>query len=162
MPMMALNITTFHSAMVQASILWMNQYSHLKNCSQSPFFLQAYFNWLNIINLISSPEVAVGWHKHHSKMLQDQNFSSFFDACVTWTGSSGCSLLNIPSLLIPPVLLTLNFSNRHGWTHSCHAWSIYQAMTSPFVIRDPFRVVIRIPTPMHPRPLVSTLIRNLI
>jgi len=35
-------------------------------------------------------------------------------------------------------------------------------MTSPFIIKDPFGVVVRIPTPMHPRPPVSTLINNLI
>ena len=43
-------------------------------------FLQAYRNWLYIIDLILSPEVAIGWHEHHSKMLQDQHFSSPFDA----------------------------------------------------------------------------------
>ena len=44
------------------------------------FFLQAYHNWLNIINLISSPEVTVRWHEHHLKMLQDKKISSLFDA----------------------------------------------------------------------------------
>ena len=43
-------------------------------------FLQAYCNWLSIIDLISSPEVTVSWHEHHSKMLQDQKISLSFDA----------------------------------------------------------------------------------
>jgi len=30
--------------------------------------------------MVSSPEVAVGWYKHHSRMLQDQSFSASFEA----------------------------------------------------------------------------------
>jgi len=30
--------------------------------------------------MVSCPEVAVGWYKHHSKMLQDQKFSTSFEA----------------------------------------------------------------------------------
>jgi len=45
-----------------------------------PYFLQAYHNWLTIIDIIASPQVAVGWYEHHSKMLQDQKFSASFEA----------------------------------------------------------------------------------
>src|SRR5882724_3722534 len=33
-----------------------------------------------IIDIISLPEVAVGWYEHHSKMLQDQKFLASFEA----------------------------------------------------------------------------------
>jgi len=29
---------------------------------------------------MSSPEVALGWNEHHSKMLQDEKFSASFEA----------------------------------------------------------------------------------
>jgi len=43
-------------------------------------FLQAYRNWLTIIDIITSLEVAVGWYEHHAKMLQDQKFLASFEA----------------------------------------------------------------------------------
>ena len=44
------------------------------------FFFQAYRNWLMVINMIVTPEVAVGWYEHHSRMLWDECFSMAFDA----------------------------------------------------------------------------------
>src|SRR5882724_12522459 len=34
-------------------------------------FLQAYRNWLTIIDVIATADVAVGWYKHHDHMLRD-------------------------------------------------------------------------------------------
>ena len=42
-------------------------------------FLQAYRNWLTIIDMISLPKVAVSWYEHHSRMLQDQKFLASFE-----------------------------------------------------------------------------------
>ena len=43
-------------------------------------FFQSYRNWLTLIDLVSTPEVVLGWHEHHSRMLHDEHFSSSFDA----------------------------------------------------------------------------------
>jgi len=43
-------------------------------------FFQAYRNWLTVIDIIVTPDVAVGWYKHHSRMLRDDKFTAFFDA----------------------------------------------------------------------------------
>jgi len=50
------------------------------NSLSESFFLQAYHNWLTIIDIIMSPQVAVAWYRNHSKMLQDQKFSASFEA----------------------------------------------------------------------------------
>ena len=41
-------------------------------------FLQAYRNWLTVIDIVSTPDVAVGWHKHHFRMLRDEKFSGYY------------------------------------------------------------------------------------
>jgi len=43
-------------------------------------FLQAYRNWLMVINVISTPNVGVRWYEHHSRMLRNEKFKAFFDA----------------------------------------------------------------------------------
>jgi len=43
-------------------------------------FFQAYRNWLMVIDIITTPDVAIGWYKHHSRMLRDDKFNTFFDA----------------------------------------------------------------------------------
>jgi len=43
-------------------------------------FLQAYRNWLTIIDVIATTDVAVGWYEHHSRMLRDDKFTAYFDA----------------------------------------------------------------------------------
>jgi len=42
--------------------------------------LQAYRNWLTIINIVVTADVAVGWYEHHSQMLRDDKFTAYFDA----------------------------------------------------------------------------------
>jgi len=61
------------------------------------------------------------------------------------------------------ILLLLVQTVEHSRTVDdafCHAQNIYKTMTGPFAPKAPFGVVIRIPTPMPPKPLISTLIRN--
>jgi len=41
-------------------------------------FLQAYRNWLTVIDIVATPDVAMGWYEHHSRMLRDEKFSSFY------------------------------------------------------------------------------------
>jgi len=41
-------------------------------------FLQAYRNWLTVIDIIATADVAVGWYEHHSRMLRDEKFSGFY------------------------------------------------------------------------------------
>ena len=43
-------------------------------------FLQAYRNWLTIIDVIATADVAVGWYEPHSHMLCDDKFTAYFDA----------------------------------------------------------------------------------
>jgi len=43
-------------------------------------FLQAYRNWLTIVDIIATADVAVGWYEHHSRMLRDDKFLASFDA----------------------------------------------------------------------------------
>ena len=62
---------------------WQSLYKSLfppENSLSESLFLQAYQNWLTLIDIISSPEVAVRWYENHSKMLQDQKFSASFEA----------------------------------------------------------------------------------
>src|SRR5882724_3693445 len=33
-----------------------------------------------VIDIIATPDVAVGWYEHHSRMLRDEKFNAFFDA----------------------------------------------------------------------------------
>src|SRR5882724_5721517 len=41
-------------------------------------FLQAYHNWLTVIDIVATPDVAVSWYEHHSRMLRDEKFSGFY------------------------------------------------------------------------------------
>ena len=44
-------------------------------------FLPAYRNWLTVIDITMTPDMVMGWHEHHSRMVRDEKFSSFyFDA----------------------------------------------------------------------------------
>jgi len=44
-------------------------------------FLQAYRNWLTIIDVVAAANVEVSWYEHHSQMLRDDRFTTYFD---TW------------------------------------------------------------------------------
>ncbi|KAF8588078.1 hypothetical protein K439DRAFT_703122 [Ramaria rubella] len=43
-------------------------------------FLQAYRNWLTVIDAICDAQLAVGWHEHYKKMLGDGDFENCFHA----------------------------------------------------------------------------------
>jgi len=67
-------------------------------------FLQAYRNWLNIIDIISSPEVVVGWNKHHLKMLQDQKILTSFDTWRDMDRQLHSQFINNPFIVDPTCL----------------------------------------------------------
>jgi len=52
----------------------------LEDLLTETYFFQAYRNWLMVIDIIATPDVAVGWYEHHSRMLRDDKFNAFFDA----------------------------------------------------------------------------------
>ena len=33
-----------------------------------------------VIDIVSTPDVAIGWYEHHSRMLRDDKFKAFFNA----------------------------------------------------------------------------------
>ena len=43
-------------------------------------FFQSYKNWLTMMDMIATAEVAVGWYEHHSRILHGECFSTLFDA----------------------------------------------------------------------------------
>ena len=51
-----------------------------ENTLSESLFLQAYHNWLSVLDIVTMPEVAVCWYEHHSRMLHDQNFLASFEA----------------------------------------------------------------------------------
>src|SRR5882724_3953882 len=72
----------------------------MENSLTEMSFFQAYRNWLMIIDIITTPDVAIGWYEHHSRMLRDDRFMAFFD--VLWDMgnyvlnlSPACSKLNL-------------------------------------------------------------------
>ena len=68
-------------------------------------FLQVYQNWLTIIDMVLSPEVAVGWYEHHSKMLQDQKFSASFEAWQDMDKQLCMQFIDNP-FIVDPMCLT--------------------------------------------------------
>ena len=64
-------------------------------------FFQSYRNWLTVIDLITTPEVAVGWYEHHSRMLRDKHFSSSFDAWRNMDKQLRTQFINRPFIIDP-------------------------------------------------------------
>jgi len=64
-------------------------------------FFQAYRNWLTIIDMISTPKVAVGWYEHHSRMLRDERFSSSFKAWHDMDRQLCTQFMNCPFTVDP-------------------------------------------------------------
>ena len=52
----------------------------LEDLLTETYFFQAYRNWLMVIDIIATPDVAIGWYEHHSRMLRDDKLNDFFDA----------------------------------------------------------------------------------
>jgi len=55
-------------------------------------FYQSYRNWLTVIDMIATPEVAIGWYENHSRMLRNEQFSSCSQPGTTWTSNSAFNL----------------------------------------------------------------------
>jgi len=72
-----------------------------ENALSESLSLQAYHNWLTIIDIIASPEVEVGWYEHHSKMLQDQKFSASFEAWCDMDKQLHTQLIDNPFIVDP-------------------------------------------------------------
>jgi len=51
--------------------------------------------------MVSSPEVAVGWYEHHSKMLQDQKNSASFKAWHNMDKQICTQLIDSPFVMDP-------------------------------------------------------------
>ena len=51
-----------------------------ENTLSELLFLQAYHNWLSVLDIVAMPEVAVGWYEHHLQMLHDQKILASFEA----------------------------------------------------------------------------------
>ena len=92
----------------------------MENSLTEMSFFQAYRNWLMIIDIITTPDVAIGWYEHHSRMLRDDRFMAFFD--VLWDMgnyvlnlSPACSKLNLTA---PP---TFNCWRDPAWLPFLHA-----------------------------------------
>src|SRR5882724_11213261 len=64
-------------------------------------FLQVYRNWLTIIDVIVTANVAVGWYEHHSCMLQDDKFMAYFDAWCDMDKQLHTQFISHPFLVDP-------------------------------------------------------------
>jgi len=62
-------------------------------------FFQAYRNWLKLLDEVSEPDVAGGWHKHHDLMINDANFSSLFATWKSHDRHLRTSFFNAPFVL---------------------------------------------------------------
>src|SRR5882724_5595812 len=80
-------------------------------------FLQAYRNWLMVIDVISTPDMAIRWNEHHSRMPRDDKFMAFSMPGRTLTNNYIPNSSLTPSLLlILTVQLTYNFWREPEWT----------------------------------------------
>jgi len=64
-------------------------------------FFQSYRNWLTVIDLITTPEVVVGWYEHHSRMLHDKHFLSSFNAWHNMDKQLCMKFINRPFVIDP-------------------------------------------------------------
>src|SRR5882724_6776703 len=64
-------------------------------------FFQSYRNWLTVIKMTATPEVAVGWYEHHSRMLHDECFSTSFKAWHDMDKQLCTQFINCPFTIDP-------------------------------------------------------------
>ncbi|KAF8582454.1 hypothetical protein K439DRAFT_1351182 [Ramaria rubella] len=64
-------------------------------------FFQAYRNWLSDIDIISNPQLAVGWYEHHAEMLTDEDFDNSFAAWRNLDKQLHSQFMTTPFLVDP-------------------------------------------------------------
>jgi len=88
-----------------------------ENMLSESLFLQVYHNWLTIIDIIASPEVAIRWYEHHSKMLQDQKFLASFEAWRDMDRQLHTQFIDNPFILDPTCSTYIQLFER-AWYHA--------------------------------------------
>ena len=86
----------------------------VENSLTEMIFLQAYRNWLMLIDIVLTPDIAIGWHEHHSRILRDNKFTTFFH---TWHDMEKNYILNslpTPLILTLTASPTFNFWREHA------------------------------------------------
>jgi len=64
-------------------------------------FLQAYRNWLTIIDIIVTADVTVSWYEHHSHMLRDKKFNAYFNAWCDMDKQLHMQFITCPFIVDP-------------------------------------------------------------
>ena len=65
-----------------------------------------------VIDIITTPDVAIGWYKHHSRMLRDDKFNTFFDARQDMDKQLHSQFITHPFQIVP---LTFNYWRGPTW-----------------------------------------------